>query len=304
MRRMKDKIEATVTNAAEATHAGKADKATSADKVPWSGVQDKPSTYPPSTHTHNYAGASSSGGSANSAVKLDSSAGSTTQPVYFKDGKPVATTYALNKTVPADAKFTDTNTWRGVQDNLTSDSKDQSLSAAQGKALKALVDGKAPTSHTHTKSQITDFPSSMPASDVYAWAKAATKPTYTKAEVGLGNVDNTADKNKSVNYATNAESATIGLNGVSTCMFDLSSNNGSCVRFYNGLQICFGNSRKTSEVVFTLPFANNSYAVVVGGSDTIVNPWYVAGSRTTTGFLPKQKGIGVLFHWIAIGNWK
>lgn len=164
--------------------------------------------YAAASHTHNYAGSGSAGGSANSAIKLDSSAGSAIQPVYFKDGKPVATTYTLNKTVPADAKFTDTNTWRGIQNNLTSDSTDQSLSAAQGKALKALVDGKAPTSHKHTKSQITDFPSSMPASDVYAWAKAATKPSYTKAEVGLGNVDNTADKNKSVNYATSAGLAT------------------------------------------------------------------------------------------------
>lgn len=59
-------------------------------------------------HTHNYAGSSSVGGSANSAVKLDSSAGSATQPVFFENGKPKATTYALNATVPADAKFTDT----------------------------------------------------------------------------------------------------------------------------------------------------------------------------------------------------
>lgn len=43
---------------------------------------------------------------------------------------------------------------------------------------------KANTSHTHTKSQITDFPSSMPASDVYSWAKASSKPTYTASEVG------------------------------------------------------------------------------------------------------------------------
>ena len=164
--------------------------------------------YAAASHTHNYAGAGTAGGSANSAIKLDSSAGSATQPVYFKDGKPVATTYTLNKTVPADAKFTDTDTWRGIQNNLTSDSTDQSLSAAQGKALKTLVDGKAPSSHTHTKSQITDFPTSMPASDVSAWAKAATKPSYTKAEVGLSNVDNTADKDKSVKYATSAGSAT------------------------------------------------------------------------------------------------
>lgn len=168
--------------------------------------------YAAASHTHNYAGSGSAGGSANSAIKLDSSAGSAIQPVYFKDGKPVATTYTLNKTVPADAKFTDTNTWRGIQNNLTSDSTDQSLSAAQGKALKTLVDGKAPTSHNHTKSQITDFPSSMPASDVSAWAKAATKPSYTKAEVGLSNVDNTADKDKSVKYAASAGSAS-QLNG-------------------------------------------------------------------------------------------
>lgn len=222
-----------------ANRAGNADVANSVD---WSKVQNKPSSYVPASHTHddryytesevntklanyqpkgnyaaaehthNYAGSGISGGSANSAVKLDSSAGSATQPVYFKDGKPVATTYTLNKTVPADAKFTDTNTWRGIQNNLTSDSTDQSLSAAQGKALKTLVDGKAPTSHKHTKSQITDFPTSMPASDVSAWAKAATKPSYTKAEVGLSNVDNTADKDKSVKYAASAGSAS-QLNG-------------------------------------------------------------------------------------------
>ena len=46
-------------------------------------------------------------------------------------------------------KFTDTNTWRGVQNNLTSDATDQSLSAAQGKVLKGLVDGKAASNHTH-----------------------------------------------------------------------------------------------------------------------------------------------------------
>lgn len=61
--------------------------------------------------------------------------------------------------------------------------------------------------HKHTKAEITDFPTSMPASDVYAWAKAPTKPSYTKGEVGLGNVDNTADSAKSVKYATSAGSA-------------------------------------------------------------------------------------------------
>ena len=34
------------------------------------------------------------------------------------------------------------------------------------------------------------YPTTLPASDVYDWAKAETKPTYTKTEVGLGNVTN------------------------------------------------------------------------------------------------------------------
>ena len=73
------------------------------------------------------------------------------------------------------------------------------------------VSGKPSTypasAHTHTKSQITDFPTSLPASDVSAWAKAASKPSYSKSEVGLGNVDNPADSAKSVKYATSAGSA-------------------------------------------------------------------------------------------------
>ena len=62
-----------------------------------------------SGHTHNYAGSSSSGGAATSANKLNTDAGSTTQPVYFKDGIPVATTYTLGKSVPNNAVFTDSH---------------------------------------------------------------------------------------------------------------------------------------------------------------------------------------------------
>ena len=52
---------------------------------------------------------------------------------------------------------------------------------------------KAAASHTHTKSQISDFPSSMPASDVKAWAKADAKPTYSASEVGAAPASHTHD---------------------------------------------------------------------------------------------------------------
>lgn len=50
--------------------------------------------------------------------------------------------------------------------------------------LEGRFENKSPKGHKHTKSEITDFPTSMPASDVYSWAKAASKPTYTASEVG------------------------------------------------------------------------------------------------------------------------
>lgn len=47
-----------------------------------------------------------------------------------------------------------------------------------------LQDAKAKKVHTHLVADITDFPTSLPASDVHDWAKAETKPTYTHDEVG------------------------------------------------------------------------------------------------------------------------
>ena len=58
------------------------------------------------------------------------------------------------------------------------------------------IGGKAPVQHTHTKSQITDFPTSLPASDVSAWAKASTKPTYTASEIGAAPTSHTHTKSQ------------------------------------------------------------------------------------------------------------
>lgn len=49
--------------------------------------------------------------------------------------------------------------------------------------INTKLNAKANSSHTHTKTQITNFPTSMPASDVYAWAKASSKPSYSWSEI-------------------------------------------------------------------------------------------------------------------------
>ena len=86
-------------------------------------------------HSHNYAGSDKPGGAATSANKLNTNNGSATNPVYFSNGVPVACTYTIQSNVPKDAKFTDTNTWRGIQNSLNSTSTTDSLSAYQGKWL-------------------------------------------------------------------------------------------------------------------------------------------------------------------------
>ena len=96
-----------------------------------------------------YAGASTAGGSATSAAKLDTaSAGSTTQPVYFANGVPTATGYSVAKNVPADAVFTDTTyTFEGTYNASTNkaatmaDIKDGKLTGyAQGSGNVAATD--------------------------------------------------------------------------------------------------------------------------------------------------------------------
>lgn len=63
-----------------------------------------------------------------------------------------------------------------IINNLTTNVSNKPLSAAQGVILKGLID-----SLSTGKLDVTA---------IADWAKAATKPSYTKSEVGLGNVDN------------------------------------------------------------------------------------------------------------------
>ena len=94
-----------------------------------------------------------------------------------------------------------------IVDNLDSTSTDSALSANMGRVLKNLIDSNSgggeggsggvsswndltdkpttftPSSHTHTKEDITNFPTSLPASDVYSWAKASSKPSYSWTEI-------------------------------------------------------------------------------------------------------------------------
>lgn len=69
------------------------------------------------------------------------------------------------------------------------------------KALNALFLTLANIAFSSDYNDLINQPDSLPASDVYEWAKNIAKPEYTKNEIGLENVDNTSDLNKPVSIA-------------------------------------------------------------------------------------------------------
>ena len=118
--------------------------------------------------------------------------------------------HTVNANVPSNAKFTDTNTWRPIQDNLTSTSTSESLSANQGRVLKGLVDGKANSSHTHSWSQISGAPvtatrwpswgevtgkpgSFTPSSHTHDWSQITGKPDLKNWSETKSYIDNKVD---------------------------------------------------------------------------------------------------------------
>ena len=100
---------------------------------------------------------------------------------YIKSNKSLIDSITTSKVSIAD-----------IVDNLATNVSNKPLSAAQGVKLKALIDGiTVPTKLSQLDNDpgfITEFTETDPT--VPAWAKQASKPSYTKSEVGLGNVEN------------------------------------------------------------------------------------------------------------------
>ena len=133
--------------------------------------------------------------------------GSGTQPVYFTaDGVPAATTYALNKTVPADAVFTDTTYSAATQsaDGLMSSTDKTKL---DGIATGAEVNQNAFSSITVGSSTVaadakTDSFSLVEGSNVTlsvsndAITIAATDTTYDEATTSAAGLMSATDKEK------------------------------------------------------------------------------------------------------------
>lgn len=100
---------------------------------------------------------------------------------YIKNNKDLIDGITTSKVDKMPGKGLSTNDYTTAEKNKLS-------GIASGAEVNVQADWNV--TDTGSDSFIKNKPTSMPASDVSAWAKAATKPTYTKSEIGLGDVEN------------------------------------------------------------------------------------------------------------------
>lgn len=139
-------------------------------------------------------------------------------------GKP--STYTPSSHTHTVSQISDFSTH--VYDATISRTANTVLAAPNGKAgsasFRALVAADIPSI---TKSKITDFPSSLPASDVYAWAKASSKPSYSWGEItGKPSTFAPLSHNHTVISCTSSTSAVPGKANDGFCEFYYNVNNG------------------------------------------------------------------------------
>lgn len=148
-----------------------------------------------------------------------------------------------------------------VYDATISRTANTVLAAPNGKAgsasFRALVAADIPSI---TKSKITDFPSSLPASDVYAWAKASSKPSYSWGEItGKPSTYTPSSHNHTVIQGTSSTSAVPGKANDGFCEFYYNVNNGLANNMpsSNNANAIISISRHAGDYTSQLGFSSN-----------------------------------------------
>lgn len=182
--------------------------ATSAGAVSWKNITDKPTLFPPQQHNHDslyyrknevdslLSGKSDTGHTHvqfiqevkfsngtysdplnGTAVAIKASGGIASDLIY-EGGKTLADKYQAKGSYAAAS-----HKQAYTSGECTTYNADDNTMGVTPAAVKKAFGIFGPKAHTHKKSDITDFPTSLPASDVYGWAKASSKPSYSWSEI-------------------------------------------------------------------------------------------------------------------------
>lgn len=147
-------------------------------------------------------------------------------------------------------KGTDTNTWRPVVDNLTSDSTTSSLSAKQGKVLKALIDGKSDSDHNHDDRYLKLTGGTMASNALITFADSGSQDASEKPQGARGGLYWTRQSDYAKLYAEE----TIGDNLDLVIQFGDDNSNGLSIRNKDNTQTSYISS---SGVITTGTFKGN-----------------------------------------------
>ena len=248
-----------------------------------------------------------------SAQKLSSYGGSNKQPVYFPStgsnaGKPVAIGYTIETSVPSGAVFTDTTytftsgtngftvtplngtaqtvtVTPSITNNITGSGSNGYL--AKFSNTNTLTNGPQIGTGT-TKFLREDGTWVVPSGNVTG-VKGNSESSYrtgqvniTKANIGLGNVDNTADANKNVLTATKFNSnRTIALTGDVTGSASGDGSSGWSISTTVGDDSHFHTMAYSHKPIQSKTYANTSYYATSSGSWEAAS-WYFMSVKPDT----------------------
>lgn len=174
-------------------------------------------------------------------------------------------TFTLNQTGNTTIALTDNNSWRGIQNNLTSTSTTDSLSAAQGKVLNDKFASYVPTSRT-VNGKALSANISLNASDVGASASGHTH-NYVK-DAGNNSSNTTFAYSKTgMNYGDYVWLA--GWNGyelraVDKSQFATAGHTHTAIN--NGITICGRTQNSGDDEGLVINKCSNNYAGLILGS--------------------------------------
>ena len=165
--------------------------------------------------------------------------------------------YTLDLRNGSNTTLTNTNgvvtinsTWRPVVDNLTSDSTTSSLSAKQGKVLKALIDGKSNSDHNHDGRYLKLTGGTMASNALITFADSGSQDTSKKPQGARGGLYWTGQSDYAKLYAEE----TVGDNLDLVIQFGDDNSNGLSIRNKANTQTSYISS---SGVITTGTFKGN-----------------------------------------------
>lgn len=259
--------------------------ATSAGAVSWKNITDKPTLFPPTDHNHDslyyrknevdslLSGKSDTGHTHvqfiqevkfsngtysdplnGTAVAIKASGGIASDLIY-EGGKTLADKYQAKGSYAAAS-----HKQAYTSGECTTYNVDDNTMGVTPAAVKKAFGIFGPKAHTHKKSDITDFPTSLPASDVYAWAKASSKPSYSWGEItGKPSTFTPSSHNHTVIQGTSSTSAVPGKANDGFCEFYYNVNNGLANNMpsSNNANAIISISRHAGDYTSQLGFSSN-----------------------------------------------